>query len=168
MGLCTNEPDAPNGCLAIPLRADKAGNGVQASAWLPYSDGEPRIDGYAFQFVGQNNVPPPAAVRTHPESQNGGWYRVCVAGCRGLPWRVSLSAKLPLAMSDATTTFLICLGIYVLVCLFAFVYFMVGRTTALDRGNWTWPVIFLWPLLVLWPVHALAGVFIKRKTGKQR
>jgi hypothetical protein len=66
------------------------------------------------------------------------------------------------------TLFCIYLGIYALGCFFTMVYFLVGRARLLSGRNWTWPIVFLWPLLVFWPVHALAGLFIKRKTGGEK
>jgi len=66
------------------------------------------------------------------------------------------------------TTFLIYFGIYSFGCFSMMLFFLVGRTPALNERNWSWPVIFLWPLLVLWPIHALAGLFIKRQTQRQK
>jgi hypothetical protein len=65
-------------------------------------------------------------------------------------------------------SFWIYFGIYSFGCLFMLVYFLIGRTPALNERSWPWPVVFLWPLLVFWPVHALAGHFIKRSTRKQK
>jgi len=65
-------------------------------------------------------------------------------------------------------SFWIFFGIYSFGCFFTMVYFLVGRTPVLNERSWPWPVIFLWPLLVFWPIHALAGLFIKRKTRKEK
>jgi len=66
------------------------------------------------------------------------------------------------------TSFWIYFSMYGFGCFSTMVFFMVGRTPALNERNWPWPVIFLWPLLLLWPIHALAGIFIKRTTQKQK
>ena len=66
------------------------------------------------------------------------------------------------------TPFLMIFGIYGLGCFCMMVFFIVGRAPALNEKNWPWPVVFVWPLLVFWPVHALAGLFIKRKLRKQK
>jgi hypothetical protein len=38
-------------------------------------------------------------------------------------------------------------------CVFAMMFFLLGRWPALMERNWQWPVIFLWPMVVLWPVR---------------
>ena len=65
-------------------------------------------------------------------------------------------------------SFLVASLVYTLGCIFAMVFFMIGRAPSLIERNLPWPVIFLWPLLAFWPVHALAGFFIRWKTSKPK
>jgi hypothetical protein len=64
--------------------------------------------------------------------------------------------------------FFISFAIYGLGCVFMMAFFMVGRSPVLVERNWPWPIIFLWPMLIFWPVHALAGLFIRRKTSQPK
>jgi len=58
---------------------------------------------------------------------------------------------------------IIWLGFYLIGCVVAMLFFLLGSAPRLSIENWPWPVIFLWPMLVFWPAYALARFFLKWK-----
>ena len=62
--------------------------------------------------------------------------------------------------------FWISFGVYCVGCVLAMWVFLEGRSVALNKRDWHWPVVFLWPLLLFWPVHALTRHFVRWKARK--